>query len=272
MISLNSFLAYIQLNGILGLLSFLQYIFMSRYVGSYIYGFLFMLIKNILYVLGIDYLIDKSNKKHNPKYQKINKYPHDLSKCGYYLIGASIVETISFYLIAKFVNVSMSVNYLHILLLFIPISFAVELVFDFFHYWTHRLAHTNDFLYKYVHKTHHETIKLTAIVTFFQDPFDFILTNFIPYLLALSIIKYLFGIEYDLLMYSALTVYKEFVEVAGHTIQYKNATSFPQFMWLPRYCYIELTQKDHHNHHKYIQCNYSKRFTLWDKMFETYKD
>lgn len=271
MISLNSLLTYIQLNGILAFLSFLQYIFMSQYIGSYIYGFLFMLIKNILYVLGIDYLINNSNKKHDPKY-KHTENQHKLSKCVYYLIGASIVETISFYSIAKLVNITTVVNYLYTLLLFIPISFAVEIVFDFFHYWAHRLVHTNEFLYKYVHKTHHETVKLTAIVTFFQDPFDFILTNFIPYLLALSIVKYIFGVEYDLLMYSALTVYKEFVEVAGHTIQHKNAPSFPQFMWLPRYCYIELTQRDHYNHHKYIQCNYSKRFTLWDKMFETYKD
>jgi methylsterol monooxygenase len=236
----------------------------------YVFEFLFILIKNIFYVLGIDYVVDKNNKKHNPKYIQ-SKNHNSLSKHIYYLIGASVVETLSFNLIAKLINVNMNVNYLYTFLLFIPISFLVEIIFDFFHYWTHRLAHTNDFLYKYVHKTHHETTKLTAIVTFFQNPIDYILTNFIPFFLALSIIKYIFGIKYDLFMYSLLNIYKEFIEIAGHTIQYKNTPSFPQFIWLPKYFYIELLQKDHHNHHKYVQCNYSKRFTLWDKLFETYK-
>ena len=80
------------------------------------------------------------------------------------------------------------------------------------------------------------------------------------------------GIEYNLFDYSLIMTYKEFIEIAGHIDTTNNkAFSFPQFVWLPIFLNIEMKQIIHHNHHKYVTCNYSKRFSLWDKFFGTYK-
>jgi sterol desaturase/sphingolipid hydroxylase (fatty acid hydroxylase superfamily) len=60
-------------------------------------------------------------------------------------------------------------------------------------------------------------------------------------------------------------------EMAGH----KGTRSFPtpafqQFIWLPRFLRIGLYAEDHDMHHSHNNCNYSKRFSLWDKAFGTY--
>lgn len=175
--------------------------------------------------------------------------------------------------IRKILHVTTNVNIFNTLLLFVPISFIFEVIFDFFHYWTHRLAHTYPILYKYIHKTHHDSKNLCGVVTFHQDALDYLLTNYIPTIVSLLLVKHISGFEYNLFMYSLTMIYKEFVEIAGHVdIADNKAFSFPQFIWLPISFNIELHQKIHHNHHKYITCNYSKRFSLWDKFFGTYKN
>lgn len=152
------------------------------------------------------------------------------------------------------------------ILLFIPHSFVFELVFDFFHYWFHRLIHQNKWLYTFIHKKHHKFHHPTSIITYYQDPQDLILTNSIPIFLTLSLIPRLSFFQYHLWM-----VYKTYIEISGHTGKqtYPNH-SFPQFVWLPRYFNIELYSEDHDQHHCKIRCNYSKRFVFWDKLFGTY--
>jgi sterol desaturase/sphingolipid hydroxylase (fatty acid hydroxylase superfamily) len=41
---------------------------------------------------------------------------------------------------------------------------------------------------------------------------------------------------------------------------------------LPKWLNIELYCEDHDIHHSVNNCNYSKRFSLWDKVFGTFKD
>jgi sterol desaturase/sphingolipid hydroxylase (fatty acid hydroxylase superfamily) len=47
--------------------------------------------------------------------------------------------------------------------------------------------------------------------------------------------------------------------------------SFSQCVWIPRAFNISLYTEDHTLHHSNNNCNYSKRFSLWDKAFGTYK-
>ena len=49
----------------------------------------------------------------------------------------------------------------------------------------------------------------------------------------------------------------------------RPTSSFPQCIWLPRLFNIELYTEDHDLHHSRNNCNYSKRFSLWDKIFKT---
>jgi len=161
-------------------------------------------------------------------------------------------------------------NFINIILLFIPKSFFFEIIFDFFHYWTHRVMHEKKFLYKNFHKKHHKHIKLEPILTFYQDPIDLLLTNSFPMILSLYIFKLFLNLS--LFELSLIIIYKIIIEIAGHSGIISNpTTSFLQFIWLPKLLNMELYTEDHDKHHTLIYCNYSKRFSLWDKIFGTFK-
>jgi sterol desaturase/sphingolipid hydroxylase (fatty acid hydroxylase superfamily) len=69
-----------------------------------------------------------------------------------------------------------------------------------------------------------------------------------------------------------MLIYKIFLEISGHTNKklFPNG-SFPQFIWLPKLLNIQIFTEDHNLHHVLNNCNYGKRFSLWDKLFGTYK-
>jgi sterol desaturase/sphingolipid hydroxylase (fatty acid hydroxylase superfamily) len=125
----------------------------------------------------------------------------------------------------------------------------------------------NDKIYKYLHKKHHKFKHPIAITTFYQEPFDLIITNSLPTILSLLIVPHLTYLQFHFII-----VYKNFIEISGHSgkILYP-VSSFPQFMWLPKWLRIDLYCEDHDYHHSFNNCNYSKRFSLWDKVFNTYK-
>lgn len=145
-------------------------------------------------------------------------------------------------------------------------AFIFEIIFDFFHYWSHRLVHSNGTLYKYLHKKHHKFIHPSSITTFYQDPMDLVLTNVIPTMITLCIIPKITYFQFTMIM-----LYKIFIEISGHVgKQLKPISSFSQCMWVPKYLNIELYAEDHDLHHSKNNCNYSKRFSLWDKVFGTF--
>ncbi|KAH9255179.1 hypothetical protein BASA81_006619 [Batrachochytrium salamandrivorans] len=158
-------------------------------------------------------------------------------------------------------------------LLFIPRTFVFELVFDFGHYWAHRLVHSQPWLYKLSgHKTHHQVVHPTPFSTFHQELVDSLLSNVLPYFTALAVLDRGLGICFtpnQLLLALGL---KTYVEVAGHVgVLDSRATSFPQCVWLPRTLGIALQTKDHDLHHTHGgRSNFAKRFTLFDKLFGTY--
>jgi sterol desaturase/sphingolipid hydroxylase (fatty acid hydroxylase superfamily) len=68
-----------------------------------------------------------------------------------------------------------------------------------------------------------------------------------------------------------LTVYLTYQEIAGHLGKAMYPTSsFAQCIWLPRLLGIQLYTEDHDLHHLRLNCNYSKRFSIWDRLFRTY--
>lgn len=153
------------------------------------------------------------------------------------------------------------------LLTFIPVSFAFEILYDFFHYWSHRAMHN---YYIDLHKSHHRHIHLRPILVFYQNGFDLVLTNAIPFLTTELILGFFY--RFSLFELALILSYKVFIEVAGHTGKASRpTTSFPQCIWLPRALGIELAAEDHNLHHIHIGKNFSKRFTLWDRVFGTYQ-
>jgi len=152
----------------------------------------------------------------------------------------------------------------------VPRSFAFEVVFDFFHYWAHRLVHAVPLLYRRVHKTHHRFAYTTSIIAFYQDPLDLVLSNVFPTLAALTIVAPFVTLsQWTVVM---MLTYKTHIEICGHTGKcVGNTPSFHQCIWLPRALGIELLTEQHHKHHTLNTCNYAKRFALWDKVFGTFK-
>jgi len=148
---------------------------------------------------------------------------------------------------------------------FIIKSFLFELIFDFFHYWTHRLAHSNVLIYKWIHKKHHAFSHPNADTTFYMSVPDILLTHCLPLCIAI------FLVPMNQFEFILQNIYLSYQEIGGHLGKRLYPTSsFPQAIWIPRVFNIELYTEDHDLHHSKIKCNYSKRFTLWDKVFNTY--
>jgi sterol desaturase/sphingolipid hydroxylase (fatty acid hydroxylase superfamily) len=198
-------------------------------------------------------------------------YPYEFHL---HVASTTAVETITHILIKDYIMIDLVVSntIYYEVFYFVPISFCFEVVFDLFHYIGHRFLHDKR-VYKYLHKKHHRFKHPIAITTFYQDPFDLLITNSIPTMLALCIVpkipSFLPKISY--LQFHMILVYKSFIEIGGHSgkISYPT-TSFPQCIWLPRFLGIELSTEDHNLHHSLNNCNYAKRFSLWDKVFNTY--
>jgi len=148
--------------------------------------------------------------------------------------------------------------------LFIPRSFIFELIFDFFHYWTHRFGHSHPLIYKYIHKGHHNSPYINAYDTFHHTIPDILLTNALPILLTM----YLFPVSRFTL--TLLFWFKTIVEVSGHTSK-DTTCSFIQFIYLPKFLNIDMYTRDHGLHHYNPRVNFSKRFSVWDKVFGTFK-
>lgn len=267
-ISNSSFKNFVGVNGFLIFLGALQYQYIQRFtnnhnVTDFLYVYIAFILRNYLLLLFIH--IGTQNKptiSNNPVNVPIESYKYEFH---YYVMSTTAVETVTHVLIKPTILVS-SYSLPVEIIRFIPISFCFEVVFDFFHYWSHRFIHSKQ-LYKYIHKTHHKFDHPTAIIAFYQDPIDLVVTNSIPTVLTLSIIP---RISY--LQFMLIVTYKIFIEISGHIGKKMHPTScFSQCIWLPRMLGIELYTEDHDLHHSANTCNYAKRFSLYDKLFGTYK-
>jgi sterol desaturase/sphingolipid hydroxylase (fatty acid hydroxylase superfamily) len=182
-----------------------------------------------------------------------------------YVLLVSFMDSVIFNLLVKLLNImSISTTFYH-LLIFIPFSFIYEILFDLLHYCAHLLLHKNKKLYIY-HKTHHFISHPSSIYAFYQHPIDYFITNTIP----LTITTYILQPQ-SLFIFILLLTYKTHIEIGGHCGKNNKTPSFPQCIWLPRMFGIELYTTDHDKHHTLNNCNYTKRFSLWDKIFKIYK-
>ena len=243
--------------------------------------------KNFILLFGISFLTDSRedliSRSKSDENEQLPDSNFDLRLVLSSVITFSMIETVT-YNLAKAMSLIASstapdsISYSNFIAsclrfygTFIAVSFTEEIIFDFFHYWSHRILHEKTFLYRSLHSLHHHNTNPTVFHTFNDSVLGTIFTNTIPHLLALSILKLLIGRPIYNVEHCFLLVYKTFVEVSGHTGKaLGKASSFPQFKWLPVYFGIELYTSDHHLHHRNSKKNFSKRFSLWDKVFGTY--
>lgn len=256
MISLRSIITFFKLNILLLIVATLQYYTFNITCFPFIH-----ILINYFFVLLIEY------KHKNKKPINSSQIHVSVKKDHYYLISTSLIDFSMIKLIkhsTKFIENGVVMD----LIYFIPVSFMFEIIFDFFHYWTHRFGHTNKYFYIYFHKLHHLNVVPNVWTTFHQDPVDYICNNGIPMIVTTTIVNYFVGLSFY--QFSMILIYKVFIEISGHCGKITINTSFPQNIWIPKLLNIESCVKYHDLHHTLNNCNYSKRFSLWDKVFGTF--
>ena len=263
MISLRSIINFFITNIFIVSLGLLEYYVMllNMNIINYIIVFLFTLFRNYCLIYAIDHVL--TNKPHiNEDFvEPIEQYYGEFQVN---VIVTAFIESITVSVIKQYVP--LTTNIVRDILTLLPLSFMFEVIFDFFHYWTHRMCHANKYLYAHSHKKHHTHKHVTSILTFYQHPIDIIISNVIPLVCTLYILR-----RITLFQLAIIVIYKTFTEISGHHGKQTHPNAcFPQCIWLPKFLQIELYAEDHNFHHTLNNCNYAKRFSLWDKLFGTH--
>ena len=262
---------YISINTVFLLLAYLQYksILLTQYYNvlcKFLGLYLIYVTKNYFLIKFTDFITNKKNKINNDE----TKYPVESYKYEFhrYVLFNTLIESSTyFFIIPKIINIEKVTNIYIDLLGFIPISFFYEIIFDLFYYTIHRILH-NKILYRLIHKSHHKHNHPISILTFYQEPIEWLLVTTVPNLIPLYLLPQISYFQFNLIL-----VYKTALEIGGHCgKKVYPTTSFTQFPWLVKYLNIELYTEDHDLHHSLNNCNYGKRFSLWDKVFNTYKN
>ena len=249
----NKIYKFISVNSIFTLFGLIYYyIYYKQWM---IILYLYSICYNVLFVNAIDYFTkDNVNISKKSKYVPTTiKYLLDISK-------VSAIECISIFICNK--RVSHNISYE--LLTFIPKTFIFEIIFDFFHYWIHRISHYK-YLYYFHKKHHHHTYNISVFSTYQHSVVDLLCSNVVPMYLTSLIIPL------SVPQFFIFLLCKTFIEISGHSGTHIKNSAFIQCIWIPRLFGIELYSKDHYIHHAIFNYNYGKRFTIWDKVFGTYK-
>jgi len=272
-ISLQSLKNYVFVNLFLICLGFCQNASISYYekninhnlLNNLFFTLFVFLCRNNLLLNFVEYGT-KNKIKINERQEDTPKEEYE-GEFNFNLLTTTTVESLTHVFIKKtFIFDDRNINFYQRALHFVPISFVFEVLFDLFHYIGHRTLH-HKYFYRFFHKKHHKFNHPIAITTFYQDPIDLIITNSIPTIIALYFTP---SISYT--QFSVLIVYKNFIEISGHSGKWScPSSSFPQCIWLAKLLRIELYTEDHDLHHSLNNCNYAKRLSLWDKAFGTYK-
>lgn len=150
--------------------------------------------------------------------------------------------------------------------LLLPINIVYEIIFDFFHYWTHRLSHKFKFIYQYIHKLHHKFDSPSIMTALYMNPIDNLFTVILPLVITFYITPHVCTFLWDIFFYRLLVV-----EIFGHSGKIDTLETPLLNSVFPRYKEIRIYIEDHDLHHSNHDCNFSKKYTIWDKIFKTYK-
>lgn len=261
-ISHFSIKSYIYINFILlsigtTIYELIMYLDNNKLINLYI--FIIFIIRNYLLMEFVEF-----GTKSKPAIDDNNSIEAYKYEFHYNVFITTAVESVTHIIIKNNIFFDKPTNF--DLIYLIPSSFCFEIIFDFFHYITHRILH-HKYLYKYIHKKHHTFAHPITIITFYQHPLDVMITNSIPTVLALILMP----IPISYYQYNLIIIYKSSIEIGGHCGKKLHPNcSFSQFICLPKLFGIELYTEDHDLHHSLNNCNYGKRFSLFDKIFGTY--
>lgn len=153
-----------------------------------------------------------------------------------------------------FITITTNISWI-ILLDFMLLFLAMDLLMFIFHIIIHKT-----FLYKAVHRLHHEAVDPKPIDLFVLHPIE---TLSFGSLWLLLLVMYSFNI-YAIIIYLVINV---IFGLVGHL----GLEPLPaKFLQLPFIKYLG-TSTFHHNHHQNIQHNFGFYTSIWDRLFGTYK-
>lgn len=270
-ISNKSILTFFNVNGTLLSISLIKYIIFYYFSDVNFLNKIFIMyctyiIRNYLMMF---LLFNATKNKQFITTTNVNNDSNYKLNSHLYVLSTTFFDTITtIFLHNKLINSTFSIfNIINSIIYFIPVSLLFEIILDFFHYWAHRILHMNKNLYQFIHKLHHKHVNPVIINAYYLSILELIISISIPMILTVNILPY----NLSLFEFIMISVYKQYTELAGHSGRILSpASSFPQCIWIPRLLNIELYAENHDLHHKLNNCNFSKRFSLWDKIFGTY--
>jgi len=143
---------------------------------------------------------------------------------------------------------------------------AFELTFDGLFYVAHRGVHAHPLVYQRVHKLHHaHTHDVHLLSSLQMTAADVLLTHTLPMLGALRLVPIAPGLELAI-----AKTYLLFQELYGHAGVAHRGRNFGPAPFVPLLLEIELRAEDHQRHHINAACNFSKRFSLFDRLLGTW--
>lgn len=173
-----------------------------------------------------------------------------------YCVNQIMIFPVCFYLLTLYFSPDLSVEKIPDFLTFLWQSILSIFLEDFFFYWNHRLMHL-PFLYKRVHKIHHEFKNTIHIASVYTHWLEFILGNFVPMMASLIMLG-------DKMHVTTLTGYI-LIRVIG---TYAGHSGF-EFPWMPTLDILSAGCAFHNYHHLKNMGNYGSHSWVWDYLFRT---
>ena len=142
-----------------------------------------------------------------------------------------------------------------------------RLLADITFYATHRLLHTK-WLYKRVHKYHHEHRKTAMVTNFHFTALDLALEGFLPIFVALYIVIFTLKLPTTRLELYAIIAYIQWYEIGSHVgMRLPTMSYFPPLSLIYNHAAWPWGNVDssnvffHESHHRLFNCNYG--ITQW---------
>ena len=130
-------------------------------------------------------------------------------------------------------------------------------IHETYYYWLHRWMHKS-YIYRSMHKTHHDSINTSAFTSFSFHPLESIAQ-------AIVIPGLIFVLPMHISILAILLMIMTVSAIINHLGIELYPNGFHQH-WMGKW----LIGATHHNlHHKKFRCNYGLYFTFWDKWMNT---
>lgn len=139
----------------------------------------------------------------------------------------------------------------------IAIFFVCE---DAWHYWNHRMMHQSPFLYKNIHKIHHQYSAPFGLAAEYASPIEVMMLGF--------------GTVFSPILWCAITgdlhILTMYIWIVLRLFQAIDAHSGYEFPWSLHHFLPFWAGADHHDtHHEKFIGNYASSFRWWDAVLDT---